>query len=259
MREVGTRMKAAAAAETARAEAQAKLPKLREAEATAAAILRHVTLTRDQLDQEAERAATRQNELEARINELKRDGEREATAISDAAEALERLGAEAQALNEQSPQSQDGGAALKEAEARAEAQLRQLESRLSELQGDAADLTARREQLERVVRTESERLTRLAGQIGEIDEETAALEEKRARATAEAGDPAAAVEAARTRLEQAEQAAEEATAPFRRRARASARRPSRCAMPNTRSSRWKRKSAPCKRCWRWTGPTCSRR
>ncbi|MFN0262638.1 chromosome segregation SMC family protein [Tepidamorphus sp. 3E244] len=212
VRAVGERMKAAAVAETARADAQNALPQLRENEAKAAAILRHVTLMRDQLQEEADRAAARQGELEQRIVEIRRDREREASAISDAGEALERLGTEAEGLKAQEPQTGDGGEALREAETRTEAQLRELEAELSQLQADAADLTARREQLERVIRTESERLTRLAGQIGDIEAETNTLNEKQARAASEAGNPAEAVEQARAALEASERAAEEATA-----------------------------------------------
>ena len=211
-REVGSRMQAAAAAETARATAQEKLPGLRENEAKAAAILRHVTLTRDQLDEEANRASARQQELEARIAEIKRDRERELTAISDATEALERLSGEMRALQSQGSDTGDDGAPLREAEERTEKALRELETELAEAQGDAANLLARRAQLERTIRTESERLTRLAGQIAEIEEETEALNTKQAEAVEAAGDPAAAVTSAREALETAERNAEAATA-----------------------------------------------
>ncbi|MCC0015944.1 MAG: AAA family ATPase [Rhodobiaceae bacterium] len=211
VREVGVRIKAAAGVEAERARAQAALPDLRENEAKAAAILRHLTLARDQIDEEVRRAAEREQELESRIAEIGRDSQRERDAIEDAAEVLERLAEETRALQAQSADTGNDGAALAEAAARTEAALRELETELADAQRDAADLNARRSQLERVVRTESERLTRLAGQIAEIEDEQEALA-ARVADTSGGADPAAAVADAKVALEQAERDTEAATA-----------------------------------------------
>src|SRR5205085_4413818 len=90
--------------------------------------------------------------------------------------ALERLAAEESGL------AQDGaGIAEREAQvaarvSEAEAALGAIEKTFSELTGALADLVARRNQLERAVSEHSVRLMRLEGQIGEVENELAALD-----------------------------------------------------------------------------------
>ncbi len=210
VRAVGERMRAAAQAETARLATQERLPELRDAEAKEAAVVRHLTVTRDQLDQEAARAEERRAEMAARIAESQRDRERERAAIADAGETLKRLAEESGALTQPAEDGAESGAALKQAEERAEVALRTIEAELAEALSSAADLAARRSQLERVVRDESERLTRLTGQLSEIEGEAATIVSRNGEATSGGEDAAATVSEAKTLLEAAERESEAA-------------------------------------------------
>ncbi|MEQ1673053.1 MAG: AAA family ATPase, partial [Hyphomicrobium sp.] len=76
------------------------LPPLRETEAQKAAILARFKIEQDNLDREAERAATRSKELEARAKQLETDITRETGFISEAKETLVRLDADLEAIQE---------------------------------------------------------------------------------------------------------------------------------------------------------------
>ncbi len=113
--------------------------------------------------------------------------------------------------------------ALRDAVSESERLLASREATLAEATDAGAEVAARRRQFERIVREESQRMTRLAGQLGEIETETARL------GAGGAGDEitalAAAVEAARTAAGDAETRASEAeaSAAAAREARESAR------------------------------------
>src|SRR6266571_3286838 len=141
-----------AQAEAARhqALAVASLPPLREGEAKAAASLQRLNLARDALEREEARAKERIAELDLRLVQLAEAIERERRLAHDADAALARLAQEAAAL------------AI-------------AEQRFAAITAALADLAARRNQLERALREHSERLMRLEGQIGEVENELAAL------------------------------------------------------------------------------------
>ena len=90
-------------AETARAQAMASadLPALRESEARAGAALHRLVAARDVLAGEEKRAEARANELRRRIEQMGGDIAREQSLVADAAQAIERLDAEAQTLEAQ--------------------------------------------------------------------------------------------------------------------------------------------------------------
>jgi chromosome segregation protein len=74
-----------------RAEAEDRLPPLREEEAIAAAVLQRLTVSRDQLTEQEEQAVQRIETLTRRIEQLVRDSEREEALNRDAGETIERL------------------------------------------------------------------------------------------------------------------------------------------------------------------------
>ena len=145
-------------------------------------------------------------ELDRRLAQLVEDIAREQRQQADAEAALERLAGEEAGL------AQDGaGVAEREAEvaarvSAAETALAAIEKTFSELTGALADLVARRNQLERAVSEHSVRLMRLEAQIGEVENELADLD-KPENGSPDVAALAAAAEAARATVDQAEAAA----------------------------------------------------
>src|SRR6185436_1069290 len=206
IRRVAEATGAQAEASTAQATAAADLPPLRDAEAAASAALQRLMMAREALDREEARVNERIVELDRRLVQLTADIAREQRQQADAEAALERLAGEEAGL------AQDGtGVAEREASVAArvgaaETALGAIEKTFGELTGALADLVARRNQLERAVSEHSVRLMRLEGQIGEVENELAALDRP------ENGAPdvvalASAAEAAQNTVVQAEAAA----------------------------------------------------
>src|SRR5436853_520183 len=125
--------------------------------------------------------------------------------VRKAEAALERLATEEAGL------AQDGaGVAEREANVAArvtdaEATLGAIEKTFSELTGALADLMARRNQLERAISEHSVRLMRLEGQIGEVENELAALD-KPENGAPDVAALASAVEVAQNAVAEAEAA-----------------------------------------------------
>src|SRR5947209_11908624 len=176
IRRVADATGAQAEASTRQANAAADLPPLREEEAKAGAALQRLVMARDQLDREEARVNERIVELDRRLVQLVQDVAREQRQQADAEAALQRLTGEEAGL------AQDGsGVAERETSvaarvSEAEAALGVIEKTFSELTGALADLVARRNQLERAVSENSVRLMRLEGQIGEVENELAAVD-----------------------------------------------------------------------------------
>ena len=203
VRTVAERTGAQADAARHQAVAAAALPGLREAEAKAAAALQRLVAARDALDREEARAKDRMAELDARILQLGEDILREQTLAADAANALERLATEEQTLARGCEASASNAVVVGECVRDAETALAQTEKRFSELTSALADLSARRNQLERGVRDHSERLMRLEGQIAEVESELTTLNATGA-GDADHAALAAAFEAAQAQTAQAE-------------------------------------------------------
>jgi len=206
IRRVADATGAQAEAATHQANAAADLPPLRDEEAKAGAALQRLVMAREQLDREEARVNERIVELDRRLTQFVQDIAREQRQQADAQAALERLATEEAGL------AQDGaGVAEREAQvaarvAEAETALGVIEKTFGELTGALADLVARRNQLERAISEHSVRLMRLEGQIGEVENELAALDRP------ENGAPdvtalASAAETAQAAVAQAEAAA----------------------------------------------------
>lgn len=95
---VETATSAAAAATKAQADAASHIPDLRQREATASAKLHRLTVERENLDAEAERAAETTNVLTARLTQVSSDIGREEALNRDAVLAVERMDAESKTL-----------------------------------------------------------------------------------------------------------------------------------------------------------------
>ncbi|MFQ5956115.1 MAG: AAA family ATPase, partial [Kiloniellales bacterium] len=208
----------AGAAATAQAEAAARLPDLRQAEAEAAAGLHRLALARDGLDSEEARIQEARLEGETRLSQIAADIEREQALAGDAAAALECLDGEQSALT----------TAPGDEETARQAAGRRLEAAAAEAQAAEADLTRLTEQ----VAADQARRAQLQAQLADLERRQAGIQHRldevapeRDAVEAEAADEAAASEAEKA-LDQArerqEAARREAEAAERARAAAEA-------------------------------------
>ncbi len=134
-----------------RAAAEEKLPALREEEAIAGAVLQRLTVSRDTLSEEAERAEESIRTLTDRITQLGRDMEREEALNHDAGETIAALEAEASELKS-ATNGQDDALDVAMAAAREAAEvLQSREADLSERTEDVARLAARHQSAHRVL------------------------------------------------------------------------------------------------------------
>jgi chromosome segregation protein len=193
---------AQAEASTRQTNAAVTLPQLREAAAVAAAGLQRLIIARETLDREETRARERIGELDRRIAQLGQDLARERKLAVDAEGALRRLAEEEATLTAESIAAGERGEGAGERVATAEAALAADEKAFSELTRALADLSARRNQLERAASEHSIRLARLDSQIAEVDTELRSIEAQGAGPDIEA--MAAAAEAAQTAVADAE-------------------------------------------------------
>jgi chromosome segregation protein len=208
---VAERTEAAAKLATLQADAHSALPALRQAEAEASAALQHLQLARRELDNEAERVATAQSQLQQRLVQLVGDIDREKALEGDAAEALTGLDAEREELAAARESEAEDVEAASEALAEASEQVVEKEAQLQELTGRLAETEARHDSLSRRVGELGERIARLSSRQQELETERA--ERVQALGADEAMTSAAtAVEEAEAALEEARAAQEAAEA-----------------------------------------------
>ena len=204
---------AAREAAKARAAADEALPKLREEEAIAAAVLQRLEVQKGSLADQEEAARARIRTLEARIAQLVRDIEREAGLNADAGETMKRLEWERAELAK-AGEGHDArlGAAAEEA-ADASRMLQAREADLSSLTEDVARLSARHQSAQRLLADSRKTLERSEAEEARarraVEDSRAAMEKARsdyeAAGRAEA-DALAAAEAAEAALTQADAA-----------------------------------------------------
>jgi chromosome segregation protein len=211
VRTVAERTEAQAAAAIAQASAAAALPGLRDIEAKAAAALQRLVIARETLDREETRVRERLADLDRRLSQFSSDIERENKLAADANAALERLATEEAGLQEATAGSVERRAEVTARVGEAETALAAAERAFSERTGALADLTARRNALERSRREHSERLARLTREHAAVEDEHARLAEEISRGPDITG-LAAAVEDAHTALGEAEAAVQAAEA-----------------------------------------------
>jgi chromosome segregation protein len=157
-------------------EAGAALPPLREAEARAGAALQRLVSARETLDREEARAKERIAELAQRLLQFTDDIARERQLAADSESALARLTDEAAMLRRDLEAGESKRVSANDRVAEADAQLAESEKNFSEATGALADLTARRNTLERAAREQTERLTRLERDIADVVAEFAKID-----------------------------------------------------------------------------------
>ena len=135
------------------------LPALRDAEVEAGATLQRTVVARETIDGEERRAKGRRAEIERRIGEMTDDRARDAAAVDDAGEMLERLAAEAAQLGAKA--GSDGEEdALRHALAAAAAARTETEAILAAAQAAVAEDSVGRRALEDRLREENARIAR---------------------------------------------------------------------------------------------------
>ncbi|WP_109466085.1 chromosome segregation SMC family protein [Albibacillus kandeliae] len=209
------RTTAAARAETlaqqsikARAAAEEALPPLREEEAIASAVLQRISVQRDALKDQEERARQQIQTLMGRIEQLTRDIERESGLNRDAGETIERLEWEQKELAKAGEGHADKLAEASDASHEAAHVLQDRESLLSEETEDVARLAARHQSAQRLLDDSQKTLARAEG---EAIKARTAVEDARA-ALGKAGSDFETAQSAEEEAVAAAEAAEEALA-----------------------------------------------
>ena len=169
VRIVAARTSEHAQASTRQAEAAARLPALRDAEATGAAALQRLLAAREALEGEEARAKERIGELDRRLEQFAADLAREHTLAADAQAALDRLVAEDHALKADAEESAARLTGVNGRVAAADAALAASEKSFAELTGALADLTARRNQLQAALHEHAQRAARLEAELANIE------------------------------------------------------------------------------------------
>ena len=130
------------------AELAETLPPLRDEEAKRGAILARIRIEQDAFEKEALRLAARQQEFAARAEQLKRDMTREEALVAEAREILDRLVAEAALLVAKDDTQAGAEQAAQATEVAADAALKSSETRLADVTRRAFEARARRKSLE---------------------------------------------------------------------------------------------------------------
>ncbi len=172
---VAQETKAEAEALREQGEAADKLQPLREAEAERAAVLHRLSVDRDALEREEQRAKARAAELETRLAQATRDLAREEEQIAEAEGRLKQLEQEAHRLNELSSRDEEEPQ-LREASSAAQAALAEAEGALSAATEDLARARAERRRIETEQAELEARVARATAQAEEIEGELAKLD-----------------------------------------------------------------------------------
>ncbi len=164
-------VRVAAAATAAQTDAHGALDPLRQTEAEAAAALHRLTVARENLDDEAARAAAELSRLAAEIERLEADIEREKDLLKDAEDAHETLAREEETLRAR--ESSEAGL-LAEADAvmaKAAAALATVEQAFDEKSAEAAELEAKRKTIGVNITGAEMRLQKISTQIAGFTDE----------------------------------------------------------------------------------------
>ncbi len=200
--------RAAATASTAQAEAHEALDPLRLEEAKAAAALHRLTVARENLDEDAERAKAEIRRLAAEIERLSADLDREKSLKRDADDAVDTLNREEEGLSQREAAEKDRiGYAKSRLDAATDA-VRAAEQVFEAKSAEAAEIDARRRSIAASIETFERRLAKAQSQINQLTDEKSRI--------APTPDQADALDAATARLTASEEAARAAEAAFHR-------------------------------------------
>ncbi|MDI6026624.1 chromosome segregation protein SMC [Corticibacterium sp. UT-5YL-CI-8] len=186
-----------------------RLPELREAKAAAAAAFQRLSIAKAQIEEEANRIAARQRELDHRLEQFDADIAREERLVAENAGILDRLADEEAELSEVDASGDEREAATREAMEDAAAALAESETALAALTAERAEVAAARTQGERALRDASERRDRFARQLAEVDREAGEIG-SRIAALADTSEKRVLAEEAQSLLDEAEMAASDA-------------------------------------------------
>jgi chromosome segregation protein len=125
-----------------------RLPKLRQAEAEAAAALQRITLARDGLTQEKKRLESQQVEVQNQLDQIEHDKVREMEMLSDADNAIKTLDEEATLITTQKAADNAGEAEAAAKLETAHDEASKGEQKLDELSAELAGTRARAESLQ---------------------------------------------------------------------------------------------------------------
>ncbi len=139
----------AAEASTCQADIAAELPPLRQSEAESGAALHRLIVERDTLAAEEARAREAAQRVSQRIVQAQQDSQRETALDADALAALEKLAAEADALDAVSARAADELAGAEAQASEANDALGEAEKRLESLTSELAEWHARKQSHER--------------------------------------------------------------------------------------------------------------
>ena len=205
--DVATRTSTVATANTAQEHAAEKLPALREEEAKAAAALHRLTVERDQLDAEEERAKAQIAKLVALLIQISEDLDRESERVRDGDEVIARLEGDAREIREAAEGQEESARELESAAASARAGLGGNEARLDELTRELADREATHASLTKEIAQYENQATQVTQELGSTRDELTTLEREGADPEALAGATHAHEEAVKA-LQSAEETAQ---------------------------------------------------
>ncbi len=183
----------------------ARLEPLRKAEAAAGAALQRIKILSSQLEDEMRRADARRAELEDRQKQIGTDGDRERALVQEADNLLATYAAEKQNLNDAAAQEAESAAAARAEVERLRETLSAAETAAQSSTHALAQLRAHRMQCTQAVQSATQRVERLNQQIADIETETNGVRAS-LQADEAVAERSAALEAARARSTQAEQA-----------------------------------------------------
>jgi chromosome segregation protein len=148
-----------------------ELPPLREAEAVKAAALARFKVEQENLDREAQRAADRARELEARLKQLEADLTRESGFIREAKETLVHLEADLVAIKEADEKAVSEEATERSNLEKAEAHRVETDARFADVTHRAAEARAKLRSLEEALKERKDlvaTITRKVASLGNI-------------------------------------------------------------------------------------------
>jgi chromosome segregation protein len=155
-----------------------ELPPLREAEAQKAAALARFKIEQENLEREAQRAADRARELDARVKQLEADLARESGFIREAKETLVHLDADLAAIKEADVKAIDDEATERSNLEFAEARRVETDAHFADITHRAAEARARLRSLEEALKERKDLVATITRQVASLDTQIADITSK---------------------------------------------------------------------------------
>ncbi len=162
---------------TQRTEIAAELPALRQTEATAAAVVQKLTLTREQIEAESRRIASETAEYEHRLTQAQNDQERERVRRADGEAAITRLNEEDAQLTLNAVEVAAQLPLATETLHAMTAEVSSLDTNLSEMVQNLANAEARKQSLQRQMETLTSQKANLSQRRDQMDAQRVSLAE----------------------------------------------------------------------------------